>query len=132
MEAEMLANRYDDIIDLPHWQSPTRSRMSRLNRAAQFAPFAALIWLGCRPFASPRILQATSMRSRQRNSVFRIFSIRAGIRTALTTVFRSISPILILVPKRIPRVEPTVPAVQSVSSPQLVAIITEFLKSFLP
>ena len=42
MEAEALTNRYDDIIDLPHWQSTTRPRMSRLNRAAQFAPFAAL------------------------------------------------------------------------------------------
>lgn len=37
-----LTHRYDDIIDQPHWQSPTRPRMSRLNRAAQFAPFAAL------------------------------------------------------------------------------------------
>ena len=37
-----LTHRYDDIIDLQHWQSPTRPRMSRLNRAAQFAPFAAL------------------------------------------------------------------------------------------
>ena len=35
-------HRYDDIIDLPHHQSRTRPRMSRMNRAAQFAPFAAL------------------------------------------------------------------------------------------
>jgi len=33
---------YADIIDLPHWESPTRPRMSRYNRAAQFSPFAAL------------------------------------------------------------------------------------------
>ena len=33
---------YADIIGLPHWESPTRPRMSLLNRAAQFAPFAAL------------------------------------------------------------------------------------------
>lgn len=37
-----ITNRYDDIIDLPHHQSDTRPRMSRINRAAQFAPFAAL------------------------------------------------------------------------------------------
>ena len=42
MEGNMLTHRYDDIIDLPHRQSPTRPRMSRLSRAAQFAPFAAL------------------------------------------------------------------------------------------
>ena len=33
---------YADIIELPHWESPTRPRMSRYNRAAQFSPFAAL------------------------------------------------------------------------------------------
>ena len=42
MKSEALTHRYADIIDLPHWQSTTRPRMSRLNRAAQFAPFAAL------------------------------------------------------------------------------------------
>ena len=35
-------SRYEDIINLPHHQSSTRQPMSRLNRAAQFAPFAAL------------------------------------------------------------------------------------------
>lgn len=33
---------YADIIDLPHWQSPSRGHMSLLDRAAQFSPFAAL------------------------------------------------------------------------------------------
>ena len=33
---------YDDIINLPHHQSAKHKQMSRLNRAAQFAPFAAL------------------------------------------------------------------------------------------
>ena len=35
-------SKYDDIIDHPHYQSKTRPHMSMLNRAAQFAPFAAL------------------------------------------------------------------------------------------
>ena len=36
-------SRYDDIINLPHHISPTRQRMSMHDRAAQFAPFAALV-----------------------------------------------------------------------------------------
>ncbi len=33
---------YSQIIDHPHWQSPTREHMSLYDRSAQFAPFAAL------------------------------------------------------------------------------------------
>ena len=36
-------SRYDDIINLSHHVFPTRQRMSMHDRAAQFAPFAALI-----------------------------------------------------------------------------------------
>ena len=36
-------SRYDDIINLPHHVSPTHQRMSMHDRAAQFAPFAALV-----------------------------------------------------------------------------------------
>ena len=38
-----MISRYDDIINLPHHVSPTRPRMSMHDRAAQFAPFAALV-----------------------------------------------------------------------------------------
>ena len=35
--------RYSDIIDLPHHQSVRRPHMTNYNRAAQFAPFSALV-----------------------------------------------------------------------------------------
>ena len=38
--------RYDDIIDLPHHRSKTHAHMPIGDRAAQFAPFAALTGYG--------------------------------------------------------------------------------------
>ena len=35
--------RYSDIIDHPHHQSLRRPHMTNYNRAAQFAPFSALV-----------------------------------------------------------------------------------------
>ena len=35
-------DRYNDIINLPHYQSKKRPQMSLHDRAAQFSPFAAL------------------------------------------------------------------------------------------
>ena len=39
-------SQYEDIINLPHHVSPNRPHMSALERAAQFAPFAALSGYG--------------------------------------------------------------------------------------
>lgn len=36
-------SNYEDIIDLPHHVSTKRQRMSIIDRAAQFSPFAALV-----------------------------------------------------------------------------------------
>lgn len=38
-------HKYDDIIEMPHHESATRPKMSNIDRAAQFAPFAALTGL---------------------------------------------------------------------------------------
>lgn len=38
--------RYDDIINLPHHRSKTHPHMALIDRAAQFAPFAALTGYG--------------------------------------------------------------------------------------
>lgn len=37
-----MEKNYKDIIDLKHWEPKGHSRMPLHNRAAQFAPFAAL------------------------------------------------------------------------------------------
>lgn len=35
-------SKYEDIINLPHYVSKTRSKMSKKERAAQFSPYSAL------------------------------------------------------------------------------------------
>lgn len=42
MSALENTHKYDDIIELPHHTPTVRQPMSRISRAAQFAPFAAL------------------------------------------------------------------------------------------
>ena len=37
-----MSGKYDDILSLPHPTSPKHPRMSAMDRAAQFSPFAAL------------------------------------------------------------------------------------------
>lgn len=39
-------SKYDDIINLPHHRSKTHPHMPLIDRAAQFAPFAALTGYG--------------------------------------------------------------------------------------
>ena len=38
----MLAKKYEELIDHPHYEPKHHPRMSRKMRAAQFAPYAAL------------------------------------------------------------------------------------------
>jgi len=41
-----MEDKYEDIISLPHPTSKRHPRMPRADRAAQFAPFAALTGFG--------------------------------------------------------------------------------------
>ena len=50
-------NRYDDIIGLPHYE-PRHPRMSLENRAAQFAPFAALTGHGAAIAETARLTES--------------------------------------------------------------------------
>ncbi len=43
---KVMKNDYDDIINMPHHVSQRHPQMSMWNRAAQFAPFAALTGYG--------------------------------------------------------------------------------------
>ena len=45
-KCDITLGKYDDIINLPHHQSSKRPHMSMRDRAAQFAPFAALTGYG--------------------------------------------------------------------------------------
>lgn len=47
--------RYADMLDLPHHVSPTRPRMSLEDRAAQFAPYEALVGFGAAITESDRM-----------------------------------------------------------------------------
>ena len=50
-------HRYDDIIDLPHHVSRKHPQMPLLDRAAQFAPFAALTGYGAAVAETARLTE---------------------------------------------------------------------------
>lgn len=53
---------YDDIIDLPHHVSDHHPRMTRAERAVQFAPFAALTGFGAQISETARQTSARPIR----------------------------------------------------------------------
>lgn len=60
-------SRYDDIIDLPHYE-PRHPRMSLENRAAQFAPFAALTGHGAAIAETARLTETMAELSNEEQS----------------------------------------------------------------
>ena len=50
-------NKYDDIINLPHYTSEKRQKMSIYDRAAQFSPFAALTGFDASVIEAARITE---------------------------------------------------------------------------
>ncbi len=52
-----MSEEYNDIINLPHYEPKKHPRMSMWNRAAQFAPFAALTGYGAAIQESGRLTE---------------------------------------------------------------------------
>lgn len=69
MNNQIDKNRYDDIIHLPHPDSSTRARMSMLERAAQFSPFAALTGYDAAIRETARVTQDAAELDEDRKSV---------------------------------------------------------------
>ena len=68
-------SRYDDIIDLPHFE-PRHPRMPLENRAAQFAPFAALTGHGAAIAETARLTEImTELSSEQQSRLSRRLSL---------------------------------------------------------
>ena len=86
-------SRYDDLINLPHHVSKTRKPMPMINRAAQFAPFAALtghdeaIAETARQTAPRRILSSDEQEILSKRLAYAIDHI--GERPNLTFIFYS-------------------------------------------
>lgn len=53
--------KYDDIIDLPHYEPKYHKRMNKNQRAAQFAPFSALTGF------AEKINEASKITERKKN-----------------------------------------------------------------
>lgn len=62
--------QYEDILYLPHPTSKKRPRMSRLNRAAQFAPFSALTGLETAIKDTEKMVELQTERSTQEEDNF--------------------------------------------------------------
>ena len=81
MSKDQPTGAYDDIIDLPHHVSVTRPQMSRLDRAAQFAPFAALTGYGAAIKETARLTD-----EREELGEYELMELNAGIQMLMERI----------------------------------------------
>ncbi len=91
MSALKSTHKYDDIINLPHHTSAVRQPMSRISRAAQFAPFAALTGFEDCTDEAARLTsekpELTEMMENELNEKLHIITERIAERPEVTVTF---------------------------------------------
>ena len=91
MSALENTHKYDDIIELPHHTPTVRQPMSRISRAAQFAPFAALTGFEDCTDEAARLTsekpELTEMMENELNEKLRIITERIAERPEVTVTF---------------------------------------------
>lgn len=75
-------SKYDDLLNKPHHVSSTRKQMSQYDRAAQFAPFAALTGYGEAINETGRIVEKRKTLTEEEQDIIssRLFQINERIR----------------------------------------------------
>lgn len=91
MSALENTHKYDDIIELPHHTPTVRQPMSRISRAAQFAPFAALTGFEDCTDEAARLTsekpELTEMMENELNEKLHIITERIAERPEVTVTF---------------------------------------------
>lgn len=78
-----ISHEYDDIINMPHHVSVDRPHMPMLDRAAQFAPFAALTGYDAAIVETARLTAAKRDLSEEQKEVIskRLFELKKRLKT---------------------------------------------------
>jgi len=84
-------HKYDDIISMPHPVSERHVRMTNYDRAAQFAPFAALTGFDGEIAEAARLTDAmaelTESRKEELNKVLQMLSVRLSDRPEISVTY---------------------------------------------
>ncbi len=78
-----ISHEYDDIINLPHHVSSVQPHMPMIDRAAQFAPFAALTGYDAAIVETARLTDAKRELSEEQKEAIgkQLFALRARLKT---------------------------------------------------